>query len=119
MERWRVVLLQLLPAYLACVLAAGLLWQRPRTLLLVYCLLSVILLWRWHTRSDLFFFFVPCVLGPLGELVAVKLGAWSYPEPNGVLPIWLPLAWGIAMLFMKRTAETLLDADGDGLQRRG
>jgi hypothetical protein len=106
--------LQLLPAYLACVIAAGLLWQRPGALLGVYCVLAAVLLWRWHTRSDLFFFFVPCVLGPVGEFLAVRLGAWSYTDSRFLLPLWLPPAWGIAMLFMKKTAETLLEPEERG-----
>jgi hypothetical protein len=54
-----------------------------------------------------FFYFVAFVLGPLGELIAICFGAWSYAEPFYFIPIWLPFIWGIAALFMKKLAETL------------
>ena len=97
------------PIYLLCALGAGLLWRHPTTLLVIFAVASAVLLWRWHTRADLFFFFVPVFHGPLGELFAVHFGAWKYADAPLGLPIWLPLAWGIAMLFMKKTAEALID----------
>jgi len=96
-----------LPAYLLCVLAVGFLWPRPYVLSGFLFLLAAFLLWRWHTRTDLCFFLLGALLGPLGELFAVARGAWEYPEPNGVVPIWLPLGWGISMLFLGRICLAL------------
>jgi hypothetical protein len=63
---------------------------------------------KWHTKSDLIFYFVAFVLGPLGELIAIYFGAWGYTEPFYFIPIWLPFLWGIAALFMKKLSETLI-----------
>jgi len=46
------------------------------------------------------------VLGPLAEGIAVACGAWTYAVPDALgLPIWLPVAWGLATLLIKRITE--------------
>jgi hypothetical protein len=66
-----------------------------------------IMLLRWHTRSDIAYFFLAFVLGPAGEFVAIHYGAWRYAEPAILIPIWLPFAWGISGLFLKKATEAL------------
>jgi hypothetical protein len=66
------------------------------------------MLCRWHSRSDLIFYFVAFSLGPAGEVVAVYCGAWEYSKPFYLIPIWLPFLWGIAALFMKKISETFI-----------
>ncbi len=63
---------------------------------------------RWHTRGDFTFYVVGFVLGPAGEFVVVYFGAWHYAKPFYLLPIWLPLLWGIFILLVKKIAETLV-----------
>ncbi len=63
---------------------------------------------RWHSRSDVLFFSLAAVMGPLGESVAVHLGAWQYTLPWAGIPLWLPLGWGVAALYLKKTSEVLL-----------
>ena len=98
-----------LPYYVACIALASAFWRTPWFLLLAYVGLSTLMLWRWHGRDDVVFYFVPFVLGPLGELVAIYHGAWQYSKPMTLIPIWLPFAWGCAALYMKKTAEVLAD----------
>ena len=93
--------------YALCVMLAGFLWHRQGVLAVCYLFISILMLYRWHTRSDLSFYFVAFLLGPLGEIVAVYFGAWRYSEPFYLIPIWLPFLWGIAALFMKKISETL------------
>lgn len=95
------------PLYLICAGGAGLLWPHPKTLLGLFALTAGLVIWRWHDRSDLCFFFTAFVLGPLGEAFAAGLGAWQYAKAELVIPLWLPFAWGITMLFLKKTAEAL------------
>lgn len=105
MRRKEVALLLFI--YLLCIALAGLLWHRQVLLSLCYVGLSIAMLTKWHARRDLFYFFTGFILGPAGEFVAVYLGAWKYSKPLFLLPLWLPLLWGIAALFMMRLAETL------------
>jgi hypothetical protein len=94
--------------YCLCVALASILWRRPVTLSLCYVLTSILVLYRWHTRSDLIFYSVAFVLGPIGEMVTVHSGAWEYSRPLYFIPVWLPFLWGIAALFIKKLSETFV-----------
>jgi len=97
-----------LSLYALCIVLVGLLWHKPLLLTICYVAISVVVLTRWHTKSDLLFYWVTFALGPMGEFVAVYFGAWKYSKPLFLLPLWLPFLWGICALFMKNVSETLL-----------
>ena len=101
--------LSYLPYYAVCIFLASAFWRSPSVLLVAYAILSISMLWRWHTLDDVLFYAVPFVMGPLGEAVAVYSGAWSYAKPLVLIPVWLPLAWGCAALYMKKTADVLTE----------
>ncbi len=94
--------------YILCIVGVGSLWQKPVILTVCYGVISVVVLMKWHTKSDLLFYSITFVLGPLGESAAVYLGAWEYSRPLYLIPSWLPLLWGICALFLKNISETLL-----------
>jgi len=96
------------PIYGLCFLLASVLWRSPLLLSACYLLLIASMLWRWHTSADVIFFLLSFALGPLGEIVAVSFGAWQYAKPSFLIPMWLPFAWGISGLFLKKTAEALV-----------
>ena len=95
------------PFYVLTFALASVLWERPLLLAGCYLAMSVFMLWRWHRPSDLAYFFLALALGPLGEMAAVSRGAWTYAQPAFLVPLWLPLAWGISGLFLKKTVEAL------------
>lgn len=97
-----------LSIYGLTVLLTSLLWQRPATLTLAYALISLLLLWRSHSRSEVAYFGLAALLGPVGEFVAVGFGAWEYSLPLVRIPIWLPLAYGIVGLGLYKVAGLLL-----------
>jgi hypothetical protein len=84
------------------------LWRHPAVLAGLYCLLILAMLALWHTKSDVLCLVIGALLGPLAELPAVYSGAWSYSASASLIPIWLPLAWGIASLCIKKMAEALV-----------
>lgn len=94
--------------YVIAVALTAALWPRPSLLLGALVAWGAVLLWRWHTRSDLVFFFLSLVLGPLAEGVAIAAGAWAYTRPLWLIPVWLPLLWGIAALTLRRIALVAL-----------
>lgn len=107
-----------LPIYVACVAPAALLWHQPAVLTFVYAVTSVLLLaWR-HSTTDLIYFFVPFLLGPAGEIFAVRGGAWVYSDQTTTLPLWLPFVWGIAGLFMKNVSAALAGSDLETMNER-
>ena len=99
-----------LPLYIICIGSAGLLWERPVLLTSLYVVVSAFLLTRYHSKGDLIYFFVPFFMGPLGELLPVGMGAWTYSEPLMMIPLWLPFVWGIAGLYMRRTSQAIEEA---------
>src|ERR1700687_604161 len=98
------------PLYVACIVLASLFWKAPTLLSICYVGLSIFMLHRWHTSTDVTYFFLAFTLGPLGEAVAIHFGAWRYTEVGLLIPAWLPLAWGISGLFLKKTTEALAGA---------
>jgi uncharacterized membrane protein YoaT (DUF817 family) len=97
--------------YALSILLTALLWSRPVVLAICLALVSALILLKWNTKSDLAFYFAAFVLGPVGEGFAVHFGAWHYSNPLWLIPVWLPLLWGIAALFLKKTAELLVNTD--------
>jgi hypothetical protein len=100
-----------LSVYILCVGLASVLWHYQEILALCYLIISVYMLYRWHTKSDVIFYSIAFVFGPAGEVVAVSFRAWEYSKPLYVIPIWLPFLWGIAALFIKKLSEILLSKD--------
>ena len=97
--------------YVISVASAGFFWRKPAILTISYVVISVVMLTKWHERRDLILYFVAFGLGPIGEAFAIYLGAWRYSKPFYLIPIWLPLLWGISALFVKKISETLLKAE--------
>lgn len=60
----------------------------------------------WHKKHDAYFFIVGAIIGTIGEIVAVSFGVWQYANPSFLgIPLWLPLAWGLGVVLIKRIAE--------------
>ncbi len=97
-----------LSLYALCIVLAGSLWHKPVLLTICYVLISIGVLAKWHSKSDLLFYFITFVLGPIGESVAIYRGAWEYTRPLYLIPSWLPFLWGICALFLKNISETIL-----------
>jgi len=93
--------------YIISIISVGLLWHEPGILTISYVVISIIMLTKWHEKSDVIFYFVAFGLGPTGEAFAIYLGAWRYSKPFYLIPIWLPFLWGISGLFVKKISETL------------
>ena len=63
----------------------------------------------WYKKHDVYFFVVGAIVGPIGEIVAIQFGVWQYANPSFLgIPIWLPLAWGLAVALIKRIAEVFV-----------
>ena len=97
--------------YVIAVSLISLLWRNPIILALCFISMSLLMLLKWHEKSDLLLYFLAFILGPIAEIVLVYSGVWRYSDPVLFVPIWLPFAWGIAMLIIKKLSETL---NGEG-----
>jgi hypothetical protein len=101
----------LLSIYAVCVILVCLFWENSALLTGCYFVISILLFIRYHTKSDVIFYFIAFVLGPLGEFIAILFGAWSYAKPFYFIPTWLPFVWGIAVLLVKKLSENILTND--------
>jgi hypothetical protein len=72
-----------------------------------FVLIGFLMLRRWHNKTDLLFYAIAFLLGPLGRAIAVRSGAWIYAKPSFLIPLRLPLLWGIVLLFLKKFCEAL------------
>jgi hypothetical protein len=102
-----VELVLLLLLYGLCVALASTLWAQPAMLAACYVLVSILALLKWHTAADVISYVVAAILGPAGEAVVVHFGAWTYARPVLLIPLWLPLLWGIAGFFLRRFTWTV------------
>ena len=107
MQKKTIELVLLLLVYGLCFALASVLWAHPGWLTLCYAFVSIFTLLKWHTKADLVSYAAAVILGPLGEAVAVHYGAWTYAESSFLVPMWLPLLWGIAGFFLRRLTWTM------------
>lgn len=85
-----------------------LLWENNLLLFLVMLVEGLVVLWLWHDRYDLSFLLVIGGLGSLAEAVFVQCGVWHYANPSFLgVPLWFPVAFGMAGLIGGRLARTL------------
>ena len=99
--------------YGLCIALASSLWSYPLILTSCYALISVFILLKWHTRADVVAYVATAILGPLGEAIVVHYGDWTYSKSALLIPIWLPLLWGIVGFFLRRLISNLMNCVGE------
>ena len=61
----------------------------------------------WRKSGALSIFVAAAIVGPLAEGISVHCGAWQYASPTFLgIPMWLPLAWGLATVVVVGVAGT-------------
>jgi len=86
---------------LACVC---LFWSRPALLTALLLTVATVMLFARRSLNDVLLFVSCGGLGALAEACAVRSGAYVYTLPIALgIPLWLPVIWGIAALFVKET----------------
>ena len=92
--------------YPIAVTALALLYPHTLWLTAVFLALIAVALVLDRRPGDVWIVLGGALLGPLAEAVAVACGAWTYAFSDGLgLPLWLPPAWGLATLLVKRITE--------------
>jgi hypothetical protein len=95
--------------FVAAVASVSLLYHNNILLTLILLGLFVLVLRGKLRRYDLLFFFAGAAVCALGEVICVVSGAWTYNNPSfWQVPLWLPVAWGIVSVSLKRATEYLL-----------
>ncbi len=72
-------------------------------------LISLVGLKLWHKKDDVYFFVIPAFIGPTFEIICIYFGVWRYANPTlAGIPIYLPIAYGLALLVLKNIITTFL-----------
>lgn len=74
--------------------------------------LSVGILMFWNKLEDVFRYGVAAIGGPTAEAVCIYFGVWAYSNPTILIPIWLPLVWGLTGIISGRLADYFLRGGG-------
>ncbi len=94
------------------VILVSIFWRDNLLLSALLVILGTVTLRFWHTKSDKMFFIVPAILGPSMEAVCIYFGAWAYSNPTFLIPVWLPLVWGIAGISIGRISNYFIKRGG-------
>jgi hypothetical protein len=93
------------------------LWREPLLLTAILSFISLLGLSLSNRRDNFLWFLVAAVFGPIGEAIVSSSGLWTYYGDALVfgVPCWLPLAWGITAVFLRKYiaffTEALKDKD--------
>ena len=79
----------------------ALLWRDAVLLTISLLLLSIFALRHFHKKNDIITFLVGGVGGASAEAICIYFGAWEYTNPTYLIPLWLPILWGIAAMVIR------------------
>jgi hypothetical protein len=95
--------------FCSAVLAIILLFQADFALTSLLIGVSIIGARFWYKKHDAHFYVIGAVLGSVTAIVCVSFGVWGYANPTFLgIPLWLPVAWGLSVMLIKRIAETFV-----------
>lgn len=80
----------------------SLFWKDIMILTASLSILSIVALWYYHKKNDVIVYLIGAIIGATAESVCIYFGAWTYSNPTFLIPIWLPLVWGLAALVIRR-----------------
>jgi hypothetical protein len=106
-----------IPGYLA-LQSVSWFWKDQLLVLAILAIVSIFYLYNLRKRLWVVYFFA-ALFGALAENMAIKSGAWAYSQSGMEIPLWLPLLWGMASIFiLKMSDETALFIDNYYLKAR-
>jgi len=84
-------------------LSVATMWRHNIILFVVLLIMAALLFSIERSKSEFKTFILCSISGAIAEYVAISFGAWNYQNPDLFnIPVWLPLLWGIASVFIVR-----------------
>jgi hypothetical protein len=80
----------------------SLLWRDVFLLTVSLLIFSIFVLRHFHKKSDFLIFSIGGMMGASTEFVCIYFGAWQYTNTTYLIPLWLPIVWGLASLVISR-----------------
>lgn len=91
-----------------CLLIVSLFYENIMLLTMLLAVLSFLMLLILRDKYLVVTYFACSIMGAMAEIIAIYSGAWEYNLSSFLgIPLWLPLLWGIAALFMINLNETI------------
>lgn len=82
------------------------LYKNQIVLLTLLSISSIIYLLILKNYKYLLVFVLAMIIGPIAEIGAILNGGWYYTQTSFlIIPLWLPFAWGIVILFISRLCD--------------
>ncbi|MFA6096211.1 MAG: DUF2878 family protein [Candidatus Paceibacterota bacterium] len=83
--------------------SVAVMWRSSLMVFAVLLVMAVLMLSIERSKEEVKTFLLCSIFGSIAEYIAISLGAWTYENPDVFnIPIWLPLLWGIASVFIVR-----------------
>lgn len=82
-------------------------YEQPLLLTFLLVFISAGILFIRKSKEELILFISVGVSGAIAESFAIFFGAWNYTGNDWLIPLWLPLLWGIAGVYIKRASEEI------------
>jgi len=87
-----------------------LLWKQHVVLTLIMILIAIVYFRFFKSKDDYIYFVIAAIFGPTGEILGTKSGLWTYNCLTIFgITYWLPLAWGISIIAIKRLITSVTD----------
>lgn len=78
-------------------------WQNNILLTSLLLLLSVLVfVFLWKDKKGIITFLVGAFFGGVMEAICIYFNVWSYSNPTYLIPMWLPVLWGMTALVLRR-----------------
>lgn len=91
------------PLALLSLISVSLFWRNSFLLAIILLIIGVLMLLIEKNRNSILVYIAAGIGGAITEMVAIYAGVWVYTEPTiAGVPIWLPLLWGAAALYILR-----------------
>ena len=94
--------------FLSAIFSMALLYEKDVILTLILIIIFIMGIRGKLKKYDLSFFIGGGIIGASAEIICVQFNCWQYTHPTFLdIPLWLPIAWGITSVFIKRVTEKL------------
>ena len=101
MKKFTTLLLSILSLLLVLFL-----WENNLLLFILLMIIGILMLLINKSKTELIVFLFFGFSGAIAEAIAIYCGIWEYANSSFLgIPIWLPVLWAIASIYMLRVAS--------------
>lgn len=100
---------------LASLFSVALFWREPVLLSFLLLAIAGAMIWLRKDACEVALFALCGIAGTAAEAIGIAGGAWQYGKVFAFgVPMWLPVLWGIAAIFMARCYFQIAGRSGKG-----